>query len=284
MRTSLSNSILVGVVFGSFISCSKINPKEQIPTYITINKFSVSTDYATQGTQSNNFTDAWIYVDDQPLGAYELPATIPILQNGKHQIKARGGIKVNGISANRSQYAMIGFYEQWVDLQLDKVTILTPNVTYFTSLNFSWLEDFEGQGVSLVKTGNSDTSVVITKDSADVFEGKKSAKIYLDNTNSFFEATSSSLLSLPKGKDVFLELNYKCNNIFQVGIYSSSSSTSSTTLYLNSTNNQWNKIYINLINEVTAANANSYLIFISMQKDPNMATANLSLDNIKLIY
>ena len=266
-----------------FVSCEVLDPKEQIPSYIHIDKISLTTDYATQGTTASKFTDAWVYIDDQPLGTYELPATFPVLQEGRHDIKIRGGIKVNGISATRAQYVLCNFNSQNIDLQINNTVNVIPSVTYFPAIKFEWLEDFENIGVSLTKGSTSDTSL-LTTNSSEAFEGQKSGAVYLDASHTFFEAVSSVGYNLPVAKDVFLELNYKCNNEFHIGVYASGSTLPYTTIYVNSTNNTWNKIYINMINEVTTAHTAPFFIFISMQKDPGVDLPVLYLDNIKLIH
>jgi len=52
-----------------------INPAEPIPSYIHIDKIDLTTDYSSQGTSSNKITDAWIYVDNELIGAFEMPVT-----------------------------------------------------------------------------------------------------------------------------------------------------------------------------------------------------------------
>ena len=43
-------------------------------------------------------------MDDQLIGAFELPATVPILQNGKHRVSMYAGVIYNGISGTRGNY------------------------------------------------------------------------------------------------------------------------------------------------------------------------------------
>lgn len=271
-----------GIILLFLSSCEVLDPQEQVPCYIYIDTIDLNTDYLTEGSTSSKFTDAWVYIDDEPLGAYELPATIPILKEGGHEVKIRGGIKLNGIAATRAPYIMCNFNTQYIDLQLDKIVTLSPTVSYFTALNFKWKEDFENAGVSLTNTSASDTSIQISTDPSKVFEGNQSGVVYLDANNPYFEAVSSSAYTLPLA-DVFLELNYKCNNPFSIGIYAAGNQTPYTTLFLNPSE-QWNKIYINLANEIGALHSNPYNIFISMAKSESVDFPELYLDNIKLIH
>lgn len=267
--------------FFFFSSCEVFDPQEQVPSYIYIEKIDLTTAYLTQGSESSKFSDAWVYIDDQPVGVYELPATIPVLGKGAHQLKVRGGIKVNGISALRSAYPLCNFYQQNIDLKVNDKISLAPEVNYFSSIQFKWIEDFENVGFSLSKTSASDTSIQATSDIDKIFEGENSGAVYLDSIHSFFECKSSVSYNLPF-ENVFLELNYKSNNTFVAGIYSASN-IPYTTLYINPSV-EWNKIYINLANEIAYANAGPYYIFIAMTKSSDVEFPELYLDNIKLIH
>ena len=110
-----------------FSSCELYNPSEPIPAYIHIEKFNLTTDYATQGSNSHKITDAWVYVDDQLIGCFELPATFPVITEGTHKVKIVAGIKVNGIASNRGQYPFYNPYEQIVNFEVGKKITLSPD-------------------------------------------------------------------------------------------------------------------------------------------------------------
>ena len=77
--------------------CEPKNDDELVPSYLHIDKIDVTSNYQ-QGTSSSKITDAWVYLDGTLIGSFELPATIPILTEGKQNITIYGGIKLNGIS------------------------------------------------------------------------------------------------------------------------------------------------------------------------------------------
>ncbi|MES2398217.1 MAG: hypothetical protein V4549_19535, partial [Bacteroidota bacterium] len=100
----------------TFISCELYNPAEPIPAYIRIDKIDLAT-IPGQGTDSHKITDAWVYIDEQLIGCFELPATFPVLYEGSHQVKIAPGIKVNGIAATRSPYPFFNPNTQVVSFQ-----------------------------------------------------------------------------------------------------------------------------------------------------------------------
>lgn len=279
-------TILSSLLF--ITSCELYNPAEPIPAYLHIQKIDLTTDYSTQGTNSSKIADAWVYVDEQLIGCFELPATFPVISEGVHHVKIKPGIKVNGISANRAPYPFYNSYEQDIDFQPGKTITVSPTTTYISATNFTFMQDFEGVGVTITPTTNSDTTLqeLISPD-PNVFEGSKCGIAYLDASRVFFECATVAKYTLPKsGAPVFLEFNYKCNYIFTVSViaYGTASSAQFTALNLNPSSN-WNKAYIYLTPNVSGAStAVNYKIAWGMLNSSAVDSAVMLLDNIKLIY
>jgi hypothetical protein len=91
-------------------SCQIIDRPEKAPSFIKIDDFQFSISNNNQGTSSEKITDAWIYVNGNLEGAYELPVTIPLHYEGVKDLSIYPGIKRNGISADRKKYP---FYRQF---------------------------------------------------------------------------------------------------------------------------------------------------------------------------
>jgi hypothetical protein len=282
---SLSICIII-----SISSCSLFNPGDPVPAYIHIDKISLTVNSdGSQGTKSSKISDAWVYIDEQLIGCFELPATFPVLYEGSHEIKIRPGIKVNGISATRAPYPFYTIYDTVLNLQKGAKTYLNPIVKYRTNMTFSFMESFEGAGTIIAKSptiGVDTVLQVIHHPNPNVFEGS-SGIAYLDATHHFFECVSATSYQLPQSSaDVFLEFNYKCNHIFTVGVFahtSSGSTTQSEALTLNPSAS-WNKTYIYLTPVVSGNyTATDFNIFFGMVNTGSDSIAML-LDNIKLVY
>jgi len=293
----LSGIILLTGLLGS---CNLYNPAEPVPSYVHIQKIDLSTDTALEGSNSSKITDAWVYIDGHLLGAYELPVTFPVLEEGTHEIMIKAGIKVNGISATRAPYPFYDYFKQSVSLTRGAVTTMSPLVHYVSGLEWGndvkiWKEDFESNsGITLdTSASGTDTNMfhrLITAGTTDpeVFEGKGSGVVYLDHKNTFFEYWSSKPpFVLPRGDaPVFLELNYRCNFDFVVGLYAHSSAGTVKTRVLNvHPSEAWNKIYIYLSPTIAAtAGAGDYNIFFGMLNNSGSDGLYLNIDNIKLIH
>ena len=56
-------------ILASIISCNK--NEESIPSYISISTYNLNTNPSTEGVNTNNITDVWVYANDQFRGAFE---------------------------------------------------------------------------------------------------------------------------------------------------------------------------------------------------------------------
>ena len=88
-------------------------------------------------------------------------------------------------------------------------------------------------------------------------------------------------------RSVFLELNYKTNTPFVVGMigqFQTGGTELVRTLIINA-NNEWNKIYINLTATANyTVNVQSFKVFFEANKLDSIAEPKVFIDNIKLLY
>lgn len=293
LRTRTFSAFLLALISLSFFAgCNKFEGDQTIPAYIRIDSFHLSTDYGFEGSNSHNITDAWIYVNDQLIGAFELPATIPVLARGINKLEVRPGIKLNGISATRAPYPFYKpFLIQGFSFVEDSVIQIFPITSYHNTIHFAWKEDFESASISLNKTNQSDTNIVKTSpiNSPEAFLSDYSSfsgKIQLEGNKKIFQVASFDAFELPgAGTPVFLELDYKCDQPFGVGLFARISTTivNLPQIVVNTSNN-WNKIYINLSPVVTEyGTADNFRIYFEADKG-TAEEAAFYLDNIKLIH
>lgn len=273
-------------------SCNKFEGDQQIPAYVYIESFSLTTDYAVEGSDTHNITDVWLYVDSQLIGAFEMPATIPVLVKGKRKLEVRPGIKLNGIAATRAPYPFYKPY-QLDDFELveDSIHILHPTTSYYEGLNFAWTEDFEYAAISMDKTTNSDTIIEKTSpiNNLDALLSDYSAYsgvVHLEGDKTKFQIVSDETFKLPgRGSPVFLELDYKCELPVQIGLYARESYVISNLPQIIITpDDKWKKIYINVSPVVSQySQAESFQFYFEGALSTE-TEAKYYFDNIKLIH
>lgn len=276
----------------SFNGCYKFEGEQTIPAYLQIDTVFFTTDYASQGSKTHQFTDVWVYVNDQLIGAFELPAKFPVLARGKNKLEIRPGIRLNGIAATRAAYPFVrAFIVQDFSLFEDSVVRVNPTTSYYTSLNFAWMEDFERANISMEKSGQSDTSIFATQPAhnPEALLSDNSAYsgiVHLEGEKSKFQIISYLGYKLPgKGSPVFLELDYKCDRAFGVGLLARIDNTIlNLPLLVVNKSQKWNKIYINLTPIATEyINASYFKVYFESEKGSD-SQARFYFDNIKLIH
>ncbi|MBL7922842.1 MAG: hypothetical protein JNL88_01450, partial [Bacteroidia bacterium] len=152
----------------------------------------------------------------------------------------------------------------------------------------TWYEDFEkdtsGGGISLDTTGISLANIL--PDSATVYEGKRSLKMRVTPSANFIECrTVGDGYQLAKGRDVYLEMNYRCTQPFVMGLISvnANGETLLPVIRLN-TKADWNKIYVRLGPYINAnTTAFKYKVYFRLALDAALTEGEVYLDNLKLI-
>jgi len=269
------------------ISCEKFTGDQTIPAYLDIDSIYLSTDYYSEGTSSQRITDAWVYVDDEFLGTFELPARLPVLKSGTHHLKIWPGIKRNGIAATRVSYEFYSPISKDVNFAQDSTTKTgVLKTTYQSTTFFVWKEDFENVSLTLDTTSRSSAYIQhTTAGSPLTFEGNHSGMVVLDSIHDFFECQTHTDFPIPPSP-VFLEMNFNTTNTLVVGVFT----YGSTLLYqtpvitLNPTNGQWKKIYIDLSTTLYAySGMTSYRVYFNTFKDAGLNQSTILFDNFKVV-
>lgn len=280
--------------------------KNQSPSFLHIERVAleVTPDFE-QGTNDHGISDAWVYLNDQLIGAYEVPATIPVIASGKQKITVIAGIKKNGIQSARINYP---FYDQYnteltlipndtIDFSEDQENTVVindhycPVVSYFSDGLIFWNERFEDPGVQFESTNPGNNDISITQDPSLVFNYNPDANsqgtgiIELTSSDPYFEIRSTHEFNPSSGREVYLEFNYLSTCTLQVGVYEMAPEVTKVLGKGVFPNSNWSKIYIELTGEIAErVNATSYSIFIEGLIDNDESEGTVLLDNIKLVY
>ncbi len=278
MFTPLSKIFLACLCL-SVASCNIINPDEDIPTYLYLHSPTLITDENSEGLATEKISDAWVFVNDESFGVYELPAHIPLLADGRNAISILAGIKNNGSSVDRNQYPFYNSDTMTLNLVATETDTIIPEFEYLKSITFELIEDFE--------TGNEFEKLERITDSSIAQYGSNVGAILLGDSIESRSITSLTEFDLPSGGvTVYLELDYKNDNTFFVGIigHLNSGEAVEALKVVVTPQENWNKIYVDLTEEVGVLNGGTHQILFFADLDDENTEAKIYLDNIKLIH
>ena len=91
MNISKQVIILISTILFSIFSLSSCKDKSDdlIPAYIHIDSISFSNTTGLALTNSHAITDAWVYINDNLVGAFELPVTFPVLYENLNSVRIK---------------------------------------------------------------------------------------------------------------------------------------------------------------------------------------------------
>ena len=263
-----------------FFSCNKDKLKAPESSFLVVDPVNLITT-PSQGTNSHKITDIWYYVDGQFKGIFPVGSVMPIVSSGSADITLFAGIKNNGISATRAPYALYNSVTVKQNVEPGKTYTVSPNFEYNTGAFFYYCDNFETMGSYFSRAG--DSFYVYTADPSKTFGGTgQSVYMSMNDAKPTAEMLQTTPYFLPSGgATIYLELNYKCNQPFTVGVIGGGTERR-TALTVNKSED-WNKIYISLTNVVsTQPTYSSYQVFI--HADKHVASPAIYIDNVKLIY
>ncbi|MFK7807852.1 MAG: hypothetical protein AB8F74_08660 [Saprospiraceae bacterium] len=270
-------------------SCNIINPDEREPTYITINDIELQAS-ADEGGNSNNIKDAWVYVNSEFIGAYQMPTTFPVLGEGEKVIEVFAGIKVNGISEFPDQYPLYERDSIFINLDDGENQTISPVVTYREDADFIMIEQFSSgdtHNMSFDADGISETEIEVVGGSG---------IIHLDTENRFFDIASLELDEFPQFSNVYyMEMDYKSDVLMNVGLVGYDNLNTPIVSNFNQgilPTTEWTKIYFDLSGPISDVEnqlgVRYYRLHLTAAINPDdsenpMTEADIYLDNLKLV-
>ncbi|MDD4847381.1 MAG: hypothetical protein PHR53_01255 [Bacteroidales bacterium] len=299
--------------------CSKFEGGQSVPAYISIDsiQLQIPGTVSLHGiTPSAQISDAWVYVDDILIGAFELPATFPVLHHGDCRITIRPGVLLNGINTTRERYPFYENFENNFILKEDSVTKINPvNVNFkpITTNDGNYYvkiianENFEDIN-TIFDTMTGSSTMIVRESTSQIFsESDLPAKKILYNNwvgkiSLDTEHPTCKIILKDKYEDmpiisyladdyqaVFVEFDYLSNHDFMIGtetFYNTSGSEYNDFLGTYS-NSQWKKLYVNLTNRIINDqnnNADAFKIYIIAELAAGETSAEIYIDNIRWMH
>lgn len=286
-----------GYILFIFILLLSCNGKEEaIPSYLKIDSVSIQVN-SGQGNEVQQIKGVYLYSPSQLLGLFELPAVIPIHEQGSIKLSLVAAVYLNGSKNRLIPHTGILPLDTTLNLNRGKISsINNPTFSFRTNSSFIWTEDFEDNSSTLVGINipKGDTSLItqqpfdldnrfkgITKVYSVLLKAADTAK-YMDI--GYFK----NFENLPAdNRDVFLEFDINTNHPVQLALKRQNSAGQEYVpfLYIFNTNGMWKRFYVNLIDEIAQQPSDTkYQILFSSDVAASSHARYFHFDNIRLSY
>ncbi|MFN6177582.1 MAG: hypothetical protein ACK46G_08615 [Flavobacteriales bacterium] len=271
------------------VGCTK---GDRVPAYVEVAPFTLTTTTA-QGAATHKITDAWVSVDERLIGVWELPARIPVLGEGRKTISVVPAVKRNGMFDDRVRYPFLNTFTGPVDLVREGTTVVAPTTTYKSNTVF-WIEGFDDPDFARLSVlPASDTTLERFTPASNpellYIDDSPCGGFTLDATHRYFGLYTDEDFALASGA-VFLELDYRCDIFFTVGVLYTSSNISSfdPVVFVAPTVRSngfmpWNKIYVDLTGFFNSPGVSQRDIYLEARLPDGATSGTVYLDNLKIV-
>lgn len=264
---------------------------EQIPAYLQLEPFIIN---ENGGAAWHEVTEGWLYVNDEFLGAYTLPATVPVLAEGESEVVLFPGVKENGIANTPNIFPFLARYDATVNLSPPGITTIQPETAYDPTANNIWelQGTFDGAATLLFENRDSDTATTYVLTTNGAF-ADKSLQMEVDSLHPLIEiASEKTPLPVTAAQEVWLELHYSNDMPFYLNLLGSTGGSEEfgQPVYLFNETEGWNKIYINLTEFLIAISQEEYRLDFRVILPKNeqgkytQPSGKVMLDNIRLLH
>ena len=297
------------ILFFSFVLLINCNREElRAPQHyiLSIPEIRLETNYAEEGTAYQRINTVWVYVNDRPLGTFDMPANINFsTAPGEVEVRMIAGVTQNGISALRVEYPFFQTYRENILIDPEQKTYYLnaandsiPVVRYLTNANIFPIEDFENIGLSLQATSRSDVPLRRTvANDPNVFNSnipgepnQYSGYVRMVEGEILFEFETVQEFSFPiGGSPVYAELNFNTNHPFSIGLISTTNGgeIQSGIIEVQPTGGAWRKVYVYYTDDVsnTPGTISTRLFIGGIRQDADKEKdIRVYIDNFKVIF
>jgi len=259
-------------------SCNVINPPEKAPTYVHIDSFQFAED------ELHDIRCAWVYYNNNPVGVFDLPATIPVSVTDGGRLQIAPGVSINGRNDLLTIYPFYTIDTTVLNAQPGKTVVYEPKTKYSGKTRTKVISDFEAGLTGFARSAGAGTLIGVTADSL-TFEGSGSGAVFLNNPDE--TSTDSTMFSFPVEQGAaFIEITYKSSLMVSLGLQAYLGNSSVTSVVFSAgikPSDAWRKFYFN-VTAFTDGNAvDRCKLFIKTSVPQGQNGGRLLIDNIKLV-
>jgi len=260
---------------------------EILPAFITIDGFDLQT--PDLGPATSDISEVWVFAGENNnfIGAFPLPARIPVPRSGSTDMRFESGVKQNGVSTTPEIYDFYTPVMRTLELVPgETIDLGTPVIGYRPEVKFAILETFEeGFTRAFSEQVRGDTSLIVTQEV--VRTGEFSGKIYLSDDDPLVEVASTEIFSglTDVRRYVWLEMDFRSDANGQWG--ATGANGIDVIRFFDAgfrPRNEWTKVYFNLTETILESTLENYKINLTTLLPAELSEGAVYLDNIKLIH
>ncbi len=287
----MKNYFLFLLITLGLASCDR--SVEKIPSYVYIKPFQLTTK-TEEGSASASLPEAWVYVNEEFIGAYSLPAQVPFLSDGQARITVFPGVHENGLAEYPNIYPFYQEFDVKKTIAPSKVDTIVPKLRYYDNTKFALLENFESGNMFTYQYSKLGGKFSRTLDKP--FEGTACGIIKLQTKDTTLATTVASTLlmknQLNDAAPAYVELDYNSDIDLEVGLLANEKFSGQEiyeSIAFFKGKKEWRKIYVNLDAAVNESKFSSYrLTFSAALPFTNgkyeKPTGEVKIDNVKVVY
>jgi hypothetical protein len=265
--------LFIMILFG--FSCNK-SPNDGVPAYLQIDSLSFISGPG-QGSSLQFIPNLWLESEGENIGVYELPINATALVSGSRQVIVNAGVYFSGDFFNREIYPAFQPYKTTVNFVPGETVSIIPEFKYYDACVYPINENFENGNIfgALTRTDLSDTNNL---------EGK-ALKITVNAATPSVRGVTSTSVSIPAFRQVYVEMHFKGDIDFALGIESVRNGGVNQVVYVDRffPNSYWYKVYYDISDLVYSMDADTYNLFIEVLKFTDVDESTMYFDNIKIV-
>lgn len=279
--------LLITLLAVTCLSLTRCRPDLEVaPAFVTIEGFNLVTP-GLDGSVSS-ITEVWAFADNIFLGAYSLPARIPIFKVGESTLRLEAGVHSNGVSRTPDPYIFYAPAERTVNLvSAETVDLGVLDIDYRDDAKFGFVEDFETFTPRIfVSTFRGGGGLVPTEEQ--VRSGQLSGKLTLTEDNPLVEISSNlrlrDLLATAR-LFVWLEVDFLSEAPVAWGVRGQRNGVLFEAFDPTfAPRSEWTKIYFDMTPLIGTSNLEELEVYFSAILPDGATQADVYLDNIRLLH
>lgn len=285
----MKHYILTGLFTGLLIlsGCNLINPKEELPSYVSIQNAAVCLDPACQDQRTNGMKAVWVYREGLPvpLGIFGSYSKFPLPDTQKKKLSFRAGVFENGSSNFIKDYPFLRTIEITPTGIPGGTDTITPIFTYYQDSIISYPidEGFEGLTLQLEPFGTQADMAQLTRTSEGPYIGTSAGVIAFDATRKSLQLQSVNEFDLPgSGSQVWMELAYKGDFNLQAGLISLLNGVRVLNQNTILKTGEWTVLYLNFTPLATPYSSGKFRLWLKAEGEGQ--TGNVYLDRVRILH